>query len=175
MDTHLNSPILSSEIQFRSQKELEDFAALLAQDAVLGTCFALHGEMGVGKSTFARAFIRAYCQDSEMEVPSPSFALVQNYGTNAELFHYDLWRLEDGSSLEELDWDAAEEGIMLVEWPEHAGEYLPSNAVHLFLSLNEGLSEEAPRLLRWDGEKNFMRKLSSLKETILKQPLSHSS
>ncbi|QCE35731.1 tRNA (adenosine(37)-N6)-threonylcarbamoyltransferase complex ATPase subunit type 1 TsaE [Acetobacteraceae bacterium] len=148
---------------------MEKFAALLSKSVSLGNCFALHGEMGVGKSTFARAFIRAYCDDAEMEVPSPSFAILQNYGENFELFHYDLWRLDEGSSLEELDWEEAEKNIMLVEWPEHAGEDLPASTIHFFFSLEDGEDVESPRVLRWQAPEAVAEKLLQIKENLISQ------
>lgn len=131
------------EFFLASQKETEAFAALLAETARPGTCFALTGEMGAGKSTFARAFLRALADDPSLEVPSPTFALVQHYETQSgPAYHYDLWRLDGPESLYELDWDEACAGIMLVEWPQRAAESLPENA--LFLAFSEVDFSEAP-------------------------------
>ena len=57
-----------------------------------------------------------------MEVPSPSFTLVQIYETKiGSVFHYDLWRLDGSGEVAELDWDDALDGIVLVEWPDRLG------------------------------------------------------
>lgn len=173
MDISKNTSFPKEQIQFQSQKEMEIFASFLAEKMTSRECLALHGEMGVGKSSFARAFIRARCKDPLMEVPSPTFALVQSYGSDPVLFHYDLWRLGDGENLEELGWDEAEEGIMLVEWPEHAGDYLPSDAIHLFLALAEEVAgmEEPPRVLRWTGTQSALALLDHVKMAMLKKRL----
>ena len=62
-----------------------------------------------------------------MEVPSPSFTLVQIYETKiGPVFHYDLWRLDGPDSLTELDWEDALDGIVLVEWPDRLGPLRPA-------------------------------------------------
>ncbi len=94
----------------------------LGEDLVLalkpGDCLCLSGDLGAGKSTLARAFIRAMAEDSELEVPSPTFTLVQSYELRIPVAHFDLYRLADGSELDELGLDEAlSDGICLVEWP----------------------------------------------------------
>lgn len=92
--------------------------ALVAGDVVL-----LSGDLGAGKSTLARAMIRTLAADPGLEVPSPTFTLVQIYGTQPPIAHFDLYRLGDASELAELGFeDAAESGIVLCEWPERAPE-----------------------------------------------------
>lgn len=127
------------------------FAQQLAQRAQLGDCFALSGGLGAGKSTLARAFLRALAQDPELEVPSPSFAIVQPYDTpKGAVFHYDLWRLTGPDGLYELDWDEACDGIMVVEWPERAEDHLPEQTLHLSLSYGQREEERALTLSGWD-------------------------
>jgi tRNA threonylcarbamoyladenosine biosynthesis protein TsaE len=99
--------------------------------------FLLSGPLGAGKSSFARAFIRHLAGDAALEVPSPSFTLVQTYETPAgEIWHYDLWRLTSHHALEELGWDEALAHIVLVEWPERLGPLMPGNATHITISLS---------------------------------------
>ncbi|GBQ11760.1 tRNA (adenosine(37)-N6)-threonylcarbamoyltransferase complex ATPase subunit type 1 TsaE [Swaminathania salitolerans] len=112
----------------------EALAARLAELAQPGDVIALHGEMGMGKSVFARAFLRHLAGDPAMEVPSPTFSLVQLYDTRkGQVAHFDLWRLGGPDALEELGWDELQDGIMLVEWPERAEDALPGHALHLTL------------------------------------------
>ena len=96
--------------------------ARLAAVAHPGDCILLEGPLGAGKTALARAFLRAAADDPAMEVPSPSFTLVQIYDTKiGPVFHYDLWRLDGPNSLTELDWEDALDGIVLVEWPDRLG------------------------------------------------------
>ena len=91
-----------------------------------GDVIALDGTLGTGKSTLARALIRALT-DAEEEVPSPTFTLVQQYETEAGLvWHFDLYRLEKPDDALELDIEEAfAEGISLIEWPDRLGTHLP--------------------------------------------------
>ncbi|MGV8840072.1 MAG: tRNA (adenosine(37)-N6)-threonylcarbamoyltransferase complex ATPase subunit type 1 TsaE [Bauldia sp.] len=102
-------------------------AARLAPILRRGDVVALSGEIGAGKTTFARALIRALAGDPGLEVPSPTFTLVQPYSeTRIPVAHFDLYRLAGGAELDELGLDdALTEGIALVEWPERVGARLP--------------------------------------------------
>ncbi|SFN56839.1 hypothetical protein SAMN03159463_00020 [Mesorhizobium sp. NFR06] len=109
----------------------EDLAmALRAGDAI-----ALKGDLGAGKSTLARALIRALADDADLEVPSPTFTLVQSYETRVPVHHFDLYRLSTPDELDELGLDdALAQGAALVEWPERAGDRLPGTALWLDLA-----------------------------------------
>jgi tRNA threonylcarbamoyl adenosine modification protein YjeE len=108
----------------------EDLALALRQ----GDWLALSGDLGAGKSTLARAFLRAMADDDELEVPSPTFTLVQSYDLRIPVSHFDLYRLGDASELDELGFDEAlVNGICLVEWPEMAEDLLPSERISLCL------------------------------------------
>jgi tRNA threonylcarbamoyladenosine biosynthesis protein TsaE len=112
-------------------------ARKLAARARPGDVLLLSGPLGAGKSTFARAFIRALAGDARLTVPSPTFTLVQSYETpHGEVWHYDLWRVGGPGALEELGWDEALEGIVLVEWPERLGALTPPQAARLTLALD---------------------------------------
>lgn len=105
-------------------------AALRPGDAV-----ALKGDLGAGKTTLARAILRALGVTET--VPSPTFTLVQAYETaRLPVRHYDLYRIESPQELDELGLDdALDEGAVLIEWPERAGARLPIDALHVVLSI----------------------------------------
>jgi len=91
-----------------------------------GTVVALHGDLGAGKTAFVRALVREIL-GAEVPVPSPTFTIVQPYETpSLTIYHYDLYRLTNPSELAELGWqEAVANGLVLVEWPERAGNLLP--------------------------------------------------
>ena len=112
-------------------------ALLRAGDVVL-----LTGDVGAGKTHFARALIQSLLETPE-DVPSPTFTLVQTYDTPAgELWHADLYRLTHISEIEELGLtEAFENDICLVEWPDRLGPLAPDQA--LSLTFEPGETEEA--------------------------------
>jgi tRNA threonylcarbamoyladenosine biosynthesis protein TsaE len=132
-------------------------AARLAPAARVGDVLLLEGPLGAGKSAFARAFLRHLAGDPALEVPSPSFTLVQSYelpdGRLAH--HFDLYRLSGPTDLTELGWEEAREGIVLVEWPDRLGGLHPTaeDPTALTLALAHGPAGEArvARLSGWAG------------------------
>lgn len=115
------------------ERVTEKLAAFLALFLTPGDLVALHGELGAGKTTFARALIRAVLDDPRHEVPSPSFSLAQGYEEGRlALTHFDFYRLGGADELDELGLDEAlESGVALIEWPERAGDALPSERLDI--------------------------------------------
>ncbi|MEM6780860.1 MAG: tRNA (adenosine(37)-N6)-threonylcarbamoyltransferase complex ATPase subunit type 1 TsaE [Pseudomonadota bacterium] len=109
-----------------SEEDTVQIAALLAGETNAPALICLYGDLGAGKSAFARGFIRTLASQ-DTDVPSPTFTLVQTYDTTkGTIYHYDLYRLEDAEEVYELSWDdALADGIVLVEWPERLGSLLP--------------------------------------------------
>jgi tRNA threonylcarbamoyl adenosine modification protein YjeE len=111
---------------------LDALAARVAEAARPREVFLLRGDLGAGKTTFARAFLRALGVVGE--IPSPTFTLVQTYATTkGPVAHFDLYRLKEPDEIDEIGFDdAAAEGIVLVEWPEKAEARLPRRRIELF-------------------------------------------
>jgi tRNA threonylcarbamoyladenosine biosynthesis protein TsaE len=114
------------------QAGLERLAQALLPSLRAGQAVLLHGPLGAGKSTFCRALIRAAAANPMLEVPSPTYTLVQSYETSRfMLHHFDLWRLSGPDGLEDLGWDDARSGVVLVEWPDRLGALVPDDALHI--------------------------------------------
>ncbi|SDU47561.1 tRNA (adenosine(37)-N6)-threonylcarbamoyltransferase complex ATPase subunit type 1 TsaE [Stappia sp. ES.058] len=120
----------------QTQRLAEDLAMIVAP----GDCLCLSGDLGAGKSTFARALIRALADDETLDVPSPTFTLVQPYALDRfDVVHLDLYRLEEPEEMEELGLeDALETGVALVEWPEKAGGSLPQGCLAVTIEHADG-------------------------------------
>ena len=106
--------------RFDTAAALEEFAAELSLFARPGMAILLRGELGAGKSTFARAFIRALAGGASFDVPSPTFTLVQTYDeTRVPAAHADLYRIGSSQELDELGLtEMLETHVLAVEWPE---------------------------------------------------------
>jgi tRNA threonylcarbamoyladenosine biosynthesis protein TsaE len=135
----------------------EALAARAARLARPGDALLLEGSLGAGKSAFARAFLRAAAGEPGLEVPSPSFTLVQAYDLPAgTAHHFDLYRLSGPDELEELGWEEARDGIVLVEWPQRLEYLAPADALRLRLDPGEGDARIAT-LSGWAGRLAALR------------------
>ncbi|MDD2876791.1 MAG: tRNA (adenosine(37)-N6)-threonylcarbamoyltransferase complex ATPase subunit type 1 TsaE [Acidiphilium sp.] len=110
----------------------------LAARAAAGDVILLTGPLGAGKSTLARAFIRARAGNPALEVPSPSYTLVQSYELDPPVAHFDLWRLTGEADVVELGFEAALTGIVLVEWPDRLGGLTPLDALRIDIAWGAG-------------------------------------
>ena len=137
---------LRRDIHLADEVATATLAARLAARALRGDLIALDGDLGAGKTAFARAFIHARQHAAGVppdEVPSPTFTLVQVYEVApAAIWHFDLYRLSSPDEVYELGLDEAlSAGIALVEWPDRLGPLLP--AERLDLSLRQGCGDDA--------------------------------
>ena len=129
-----------------------EIGAMLARQARAGDAILLSGPLGVGKTALVRGLIAALGHAGE--VPSPSFAIVQPYeDLEPAVWHVDLYRIEDASEIDELGLDAASGAVLLVEWPERAGDGAWPSALRLSLDFADNgarrLTAKVPPA--WEG------------------------
>ena len=119
------------------EQATEKFGRSLAGKVSPGDVVTLSGPLGVGKTALARAMLTAL--GHEGEVPSPTFAIVQPYeDLPLPVWHVDLYRIENTGEIEELGLDAAEQGLLLVEWSERAGPGAFPGALRLVMEFAAG-------------------------------------
>ena len=120
------------------------FARDIAAALEPGDLVTLSGALGAGKTTFARALIRQLAADEAIEVPSPTFTLMQTYELpRFALVHADLYRLSGAAELAELGFDDLPEGtVILLEWPDRAGGLLPPDRLAVTFALAPQLGAE---------------------------------
>ena len=126
--------------------ELQRWGQELGRSIAPPLVVTLTGELGVGKTTLARAICRGY--GVEEEVTSPTYALVHEYrAPKSAVFHVDLYRLDSPDQLTNLGWDeiVSSRALVLVEWPERAGTRLPED--HLPMDLDYLHDDPTRRIL----------------------------
>ena len=123
--------------------ETEELASALKENLQNGDIILLKGEIGAGKSLFARSLIQS-TMDQVEEVPSPTFTIVQTYDTKlGSIWHADLYRLTDQSEIFELGLiDAFVSEIVIVEWPERLGHLEPQDALTVEIIILENDKRE---------------------------------
>lgn len=128
------------------------FGATLAAQLWPGDVVSLAGDLGAGKTALARAVIRALAGDPDLEVPSPTFAIIQPYETGrGPVLHADLYRLADASEADELGLLDDPEAIVLVEWAERAPQVLDAVTLQVELDIPPGGAGRHARVTRSDA------------------------
>ncbi len=137
--------------------DMELFGQDLAAALHPGDLLALSGSLGAGKTTLARAIIRTLCCDASLEVPSPTFTLVQNYDARFPVVHADLYRLGSADELDELGFDENRDaGVTLVEWPENASGRLPAASL---IAIRIDMEGEG-RIAHVEGTENVLARVA---------------
>jgi tRNA threonylcarbamoyl adenosine modification protein YjeE len=133
----MSAPPAAFDIALPDEAATRALAAALAAMLRPGDLVTLSGDLGAGKTTFARALIRHLAGSDTIEVPSPTFTLMQTYELPAfSLVHADLYRLNGPDELSELGVDdVAENSVVLLEWPDRAGDMLSPDRFDLALTL----------------------------------------
>lgn len=146
-----------------TEGEVTAFALQIASSLGVGSCILLSGDLGAGKTFFAKQLIRACCGD-EVSVTSPTFSISQSYQSvtdtlkNITLWHYDLYRLEYVSEIEETGLtESLEYGVTLVEWPQIASVALPDDALHITFAFG---SKSHYRDVIFSGDTTWIPQLS---------------
>jgi tRNA threonylcarbamoyladenosine biosynthesis protein TsaE len=127
-----------------------------------GDTIALEGDLGAGKTTLARAILRALGVSGE--VPSPSFTLVQQYDTpRLKVAHCDFYRIDNPTEVDELGLeDAVAEGAVIVEWPERAPDRIAADALRIHI----GIVGENERAVQFSGPARWAQLLSGGKAQV---------
>jgi tRNA threonylcarbamoyl adenosine modification protein YjeE len=127
-----------------NEAALQSLVVDIAMALQPGDLITLSGDLGAGKTTFARALIRHLAEDPEIEVPSPTFTLMQTYELpRFTVVHADLYRLSGPSELAELGFeDLPETAVTLVEWPDRAAGFLPPHRLDIAFTLAPNLGPE---------------------------------
>lgn len=126
------------ELILKTEEETKKLAIKLATQIKKGSIIAISGSLGTGKTFLCRHIIRYLC-GKEVKVISPTFNLLQIYlAKNFEIYHFDLYRLQDLEEIYELGIEEAFSGnhVCLIEWPEIISNILPKNTISIKISIN---------------------------------------
>jgi tRNA threonylcarbamoyladenosine biosynthesis protein TsaE len=135
-------------IFINSPSEMIEFAKEIANSIESDKVIALYGNLGVGKSFFAKNLIN-FLQEIPSEVLSPTFNIVYSYKTQkGEIFHFDLYRIKHEEELENIGFfEIIKSNITLIEWPQIAEKYLPKNCLKITIKNVINRHEEAREII----------------------------
>lgn len=138
----------------KSDKETEDIgrrlAALLEERGLKRAFIAMRGEMGVGKTAFTRGFASHFGISG---VKSPTYTVVNEYSGRARLFHFDMYRIEDGDDLYSIGYDdyIEADGYSIAEWSENIEDFIPDNAIYVTISRTQNDDQEREITLDYEN------------------------
>lgn len=142
---------MKAEYICSSTDEMKPIAQTIAERLKTGDIILLSGDLGTGKTTIAAMIIQAVC-GSDVEVTSPTFNIMQSYHTTrGEIWHYDLYRIEQAEELEEIGLsEALQQAITIIEWPDIAMPFIKN---HRHISLRLDYAENGNgRILKYSEE-----------------------
>lgn len=150
--------------ELQGESQIAELAADIASFTGAGDLITLSGDLGTGKTAFARALIRLLTGEPDLEVPSPAFTLMQSYeGINFPVLHADFYRIERPGDIGELGFEEAGQGaLVLVEWPERAGDFLSCSKLDIAFSLDANRGIEY-RTVTLTGSGSFAARLGHAK------------
>jgi tRNA threonylcarbamoyladenosine biosynthesis protein TsaE len=136
---HIVPPLAEHGRLQLDESELRDWGKELGESIKPPLMVSLSGDLGAGKTTLAQAICAGY--GVEEPVTSPTYALVHRYDApKSPVYHVDLYRLDNESQLTNIGWDdiLVERALVIVEWPERAGDRMPFGHLHIDLEYAEG-------------------------------------
>lgn len=138
-------------VRTTSEAETFELGLRLGRSARAGEIYCLEGELGVGKTVFAKGFARGL--GIEEVIDSPTFTIVKEYEGRLPLYHFDTYRIGDESEMDELGYEEYfyGEGVCLIEWPSRIAGLIPPEAVRI--SIKKDLSQGTDmRLIEIEGK-----------------------
>lgn len=150
-----------STVIVNTLEETENLASHLSSLMTVGDVIYLKGTLGAGKSTFARSFIRALSPGKTIDVPSPTFTLVQTYeDLDTPVWHYDLYRLESPEEIYEVGIEESlTSAISLIEWPERLGTITLPDPLWIDIHLDLSMGSHH-RTITFSGSPKWEKRLS---------------
>jgi len=147
------------EVTLKNISETENLAKKIASLVKIGDLITLDGDLGTGKTSFARFFIRSLTNNKE-EIPSPTFTLMQSYDTpNFPIHHIDLYRINSTAEVIELGIEESfDNGVSLIEWPKLAEPIFPSS----YLAIELSFLENDIRLAKINSFGNWIDRIKAL-------------
>ena len=134
-------------------QQTEKFAQALSKYLDIQQVVFLSGDLGAGKTALARGLIRALCGNAALDVPSPTFTLMQNYESlKGQIYHVDLYRLLDEEEVFELGlFDLMADSLLLIEWPERLGTHVKQFSNYPLLRIMIKQQDDKKRLITLEG------------------------
>jgi len=159
----------SFSIFLPSEKHSNLLAKIFAKIIVPNDIILLEGGLGVGKTTLARALIRSLFDDKNLEVPSPSFALVQPYEKhNIKIIHADLYRLNNEAEIEELGLLDETRAIIIVEWGQNAPQIEKFANFKIEIEMNKKSTGRIVKIICYNEFERFTKLKLALEQIGIK-------